>query len=279
MRKLHLIVLLAMLCVVSANGQMMNCCTKPSDMQAMALNIDFKASHKSPIPFKYELAKGSMITYHCNDGKDANAYFLPSDAATNKVLIIFHEWWGLNDYIKKEADKWQALLGNVDVYAIDMYDGKVATDPDIASGLASGLDPKRADNIINGLLSKIGPDRQVATLGWCMGGAWSFRATVLATNQAAACVMYYGFPEKEDKNIKPQADVLYILGDKDKFIKQPFVEEFGDKIKAGGHKFTLFVYDGVHAFANPSNPDYNSLSATKAQNESLKFLKEKLELQ
>jgi carboxymethylenebutenolidase len=255
------------------------CCAKPGDMSAVLTSADFVASHLPPLPFKYTSVNGSMVQFNTSDGTPARAYYVPADKATNKVLIIFHEWWGLNDYIKREAEKWQKMLDGVDVYAVDLYDGKVTRNPDSASVLASDLDHKRADDIIQSLLRYAGQDKQVATLGWCMGGSWSFRATVLAGNQAAACVMYYGFPEKEDYLIKPQCDVLYILGTQDKFIKKPFVDEFGNKIKATQHNFTLYTYDADHAFANPSNPSYNALAATKAQNVTLKFLKDKLQLQ
>jgi len=259
-------------------GCAQSCCAKPCDMKTLALSSDFKAAHLPPLPLKYTAIKGSMIKFRTTDGIDGNAFYIPSDQATNKVLIIFHEWWGLNDYIKREAERWQKLLDGADVYAIDLFDGKVASVPDSASIYASNIDPKRADAIIDGLLRKIGQDGEVATLGWCMGGSWSFRATVLLKNQAAGCVMYYGFPEKEDKRIMPQADVLYMWGSQDKFILKPAIDSFATKIKATGHQFTMYSYDAPHAFANPSNPKYNADATAQAQEITLKFLKEKLQL-
>jgi len=277
MKKLFTL-LIIMLCTVAAFAQ--SCCTKEgATWKELAMNVDFKNAHLPPLPLNYTPPAGSMMSFETLDGKPGNAFYLPSDEATNKVLIIFHEWWGLNDYIKREAVNWQNLLGNVDVYAIDLYDGKVATDPDVASALMSGLDPKRAETIIKGLLSKIGPNKQIVTLGWCMGGSWSFTASVLAGQQATGCVMYYGFPEKDDKRTAAiKTDVVYVYGTQDKFIKQFMVDQFGEKIKATGHKFSLYSYDAPHAFANPSNPAYNSLFATQAQNITLKFFKDKLEL-
>ena len=82
--------------------------------------------------------------------------------------------------IKREAERWQGLLGNVDVYAVDLYDGQVATDQARASKLSSSLNKKRAENIIKGVLAASGKDKRVATLGWCMGGTWSLNAALLA---------------------------------------------------------------------------------------------------
>ncbi|MBA3827573.1 MAG: dienelactone hydrolase family protein [Taibaiella sp.] len=274
-----LITLLVITTALTASAQ--NCCVKKGqDMRALALNPAFKASHLPPLPFKFDSDKGSMISFECLDSKKGNAYYVPSDEPTTKVLVIFHEWWGLNDYIKREAVRWQALLGNVDVYAVDLYDGQVTDDPDVAAKLAGGLDPKRGDAIVKGVLSKVGKDKLVGTVGWCFGGSWSFTAAMFATNQASGCVMYYGVPEKDPKRVaKLKTDVLFIWGSQDKFIKKYDIDELGKQVKATGHTFDLHVYDGaVHAFANPSNPNYNSLYATQAQNIAVKFLKEKLAL-
>lgn len=252
-----------------------SCCVKKgSEWKLLAMNADFKASHLAPEPLEYTPEKGSMVQFKTLDGKDGQAFYIPSDEPTSRVLFVFHEWWGVNDYIKREAEKWQRELGNIDIYAIDLYDGQVASDPETASKLASNLDPKRATNIIKGALSKVGVNVQVATLGWCMGGAWSFTASVLAGSQSAACVMYYGFPEKDSTKIAPlRTDVLYIWGSRDKFIKKDMVDDLASQVTGTGHKFEFHAYDAEHAFANPSNPKYNALAATDAEGIALKFIK------
>jgi len=282
MKKLCTTFLAAILFFALNNAAAQSCCKKPTDMQALALNKAFKASHLPPNPINYSPEKGSMIQFRVPDGgNEGNAFYVPSDEPSDKVLLIFHEWWGLNDYIKKEAEKWQKLLGGkVSVYAVDLYDGKEAVTPDEAGKLMSKLDANRGETIINGLLQRIGAGKKVATLGWCMGGSWSFTGAVAAGNEAVGCVMYYGFPEKNPDRIKGlRCDVLYIRGNKDAFIKTADVEEFKTRVKVTGHDFTLDSFDAVHAFANPSNPNYDVKSATDAQNISLKFLKDKLSVQ
>ena len=89
--------------------------------------------------------------------------------------------------------------------------------------------------------------------------------------------MYYGFPEKDMKRIKPlKCDVLYIRGTKDDYIKEADVNEFEKKVKSAGHNITTHSYAAVHAFANPSNPKYDAKAAGEAHVISLAFLKEKL---
>jgi carboxymethylenebutenolidase len=278
MKKLFLFVLfLSFFATIYAQ----NCCLKPgADWHLLALNEDFKASHLAPLPLEYEpAATSSEIEFGTTDGKNGLAFYVPSDEPTNKVLIICHEWWGLNDYIKREAERWQKMLGNVDVYAVDLYDGKVATTPEAAGALMNKLDQKRGERILSGLLAKIGKDKMIATLGWCMGGSWSFTAALLAGQRTAGCVMYYGFPEKDDKKIRTlQADVLYIWGSQDNYITKDVVAAFGRKVVATGHSFELHTFPAVHAFANPSNPKHDAKSAAEAETISLAFLKTKLQL-
>ena len=55
---------------------------------------------------------------------------------------MIHDWWGLNDFAKGKADAF-AKQGYV-ALAIDLYRGKVATDPDMAHQLMRGLPDDRA---------------------------------------------------------------------------------------------------------------------------------------
>jgi carboxymethylenebutenolidase len=110
-----------------------------------------------------------------------------------------------------------------------------------------------------------------------MGGSYAFRAAVLAEQQAAGCVMYYGFPEKDQKNIAPlQTDVLYIYGTKDKFIKEADVTQFETAVQQAGKKITVVRMDAEHAFANPSNPQFDAANAILAEQQALAFLRKYL---
>lgn len=280
MRNLFGFVLLIALLNHSNTAYAQSCCEKSGvDFQALALNTDFQASHLAPEPLNYAPETGSMMTYETKDGKTGNAFYVPSDAPTDKVLIIFHEWWGLNDYIKREAERWQKELGNIDIYAVDLYDGKVALDAASAGKLANGLDEKRGEYIVSGLLAHIGKDKRIGTLGWCMGGTWSLKAAIMAGNQANACVMYYGFPKEDDEEIKTlKTDVLYIWASRDKHITRNVVEGLQRNVEATGHKFSWYTFDADHAFANPSNPVYDKQSAAQAEQLAVSFLKEKMQI-
>jgi carboxymethylenebutenolidase len=274
--------LAALFCLANTNTYAQSCCSQHGETwQALAMNTDFRDAHLAPEPLNYTPPENAgMIKFETQQaGAQGMAYYIPSDQPTTKVLIIFHEWWGLNDYIKKEAENWQKALGNVDVYAVDLFDGKVADSPALASKISSEMEPKRAEVIISGLLRHIGNDKTIATLGWCFGGAWAFTAGVMAGNNSVGIVDYYGFPEKDEKKIKPlQSDVLYIYGTKDKFITQNLVGDMQKQVETTGHKFTVQSFDAVHAFANPSNPQHDALAAKQAEQLARKFLMDKLQL-
>src|SRR5262249_55464346 len=171
-----------------------SCCVKPSTAVFAMLGKDesFKASHLAPLPFHYVSPAGKMVTFEAGDGKMASAFEVKSKASTNNYLLVIHEWWGLNDYIKQVAETLQNQLGNVNVLALDLFDGKVATNSDEASKYMSEAKEERIRAIIRGAITYAGKDAKIQTIGWCFGGGWSLQAAIMTRRQGAGCVMYYG---------------------------------------------------------------------------------------
>ena len=118
--------------------------TAPNVMASFGNDEGFKNEHPQPLDFKLTDGKGTMVTYKTADGTDAYGYEVKAEKPTNNWVLVFHEWYGLNDYVKKEAEEIAAKLGNVNVLAVDLYDGKVATNNDefsafVFSGLLSSV--------------------------------------------------------------------------------------------------------------------------------------------
>lgn len=246
----------------------------------LANNTSFSEAHLEPLPFKLEQPSGKMITYPTKGGKDAQAYEIKSLTKSNKYLLVFHEWWGLNDYIKKEAQHlFDSLKGEVNVLAIDLYDGQVASTRDEAQKLMSGMVEQRSIAIVIGAFNYVGTKAEIATIGWCLGGAWSLQATLARVNQVKACVMYYGMPEMDDKRLRTlNCEVLGFFGIKDKFINPEIVSRFEERMKLVGKKLTVVNYDANHAFANPSNPSYDETYTRDAFNKTIQFLSTNLQI-
>ncbi|MEZ4964976.1 MAG: dienelactone hydrolase family protein [Saprospiraceae bacterium] len=241
---------------------------------AFADDGDFLAAHPSPAPTEL-LHGGNMIEFPVEGGENGRAYLVKTHSPTTKYLILFHEWWGLNDYVKNEAVKWNHELG-VNVIAVDLYDGKVATNSEEAGKLMQGCDAARAAAIIQGAAKYAGDAADFRTMGWCFGGGWSLQGALLLGDKVKACVMYYGMPEKDVEKLKTlSTDVVMVHAMKDKWITKEVVSEFEANMKTADKTLTVYEYDADHAFANPSSPRYNEAAAKEAREKVASYLKEK----
>src|SRR5450432_2147291 len=110
-------------------AQKMSCCSPSATEEFAQLGSDkhFVMSHLEPLPFHYKGAEGKAIVFKAADGSEAYGWEIRSKTATNNYLMVIHEWWGLNDYIKEISETLWNDLGNVNIIAIDLYDRKVAS--------------------------------------------------------------------------------------------------------------------------------------------------------
>ena len=148
----------------SAQTKLASCCARPAATEAFAMlatNKDFSGGHEAPLPYEY-LGAGSVIEYPTADGRTAKAFELKSATPSTKYLFVIHEWWGLNDYIKKEAATYAAELPGVNIIALDLYDGKIATTPTEAGERMQEVKTERAAAIIQGAQAYAGADARFA---------------------------------------------------------------------------------------------------------------------
>jgi carboxymethylenebutenolidase len=257
------------------------CHTSSTEKFALfASNKDFNAAHASPRAYVHISAEGGkMMTFKCTDGKDANGYVITSPKKTDNWIIVIQEWWGLNDNIKRQSEDLFKDLGNVNVLAIDMYDGKVATDRETAGKYMQEFKQERGDMIDKGALDYVGKKAKVGTIGWCFGGGQSLLASLAAGSQASACVIYYGMPVDDVERLKKlNCDVLTIWPTQDKWINKEMMDKFQANMKQAGKNVTIKPYDADHAFANPSNAmgTYKEAEAKDAYANTLAFFKARL---
>jgi len=254
------------------------CHTSATDKFALfASNKDFNMAHPDPLPYVHQSEVGKMITIKTTDGKDGSAYLLMAKKKTNNWIFVFQEWWGLNDHIKREAEQLYNDLGNVNVLALDMYDGKVTASRDEAGKLMGEFKQDRGTIIVKGAIAYVGKQAKIGTVGWCFGGGQSMQAALSAEKQAAACVIYYGMPETDVARLKSlNCDVLNIWPTQDQWINADVTKKFEAAMKAAGKKVTTKSYDADHAFANPSNPKYNKEFTADAYKSTLEFFKARL---
>lgn len=248
-----------------------------NDFRKEASTQAFAAMHPSPKTLQQQPLLGKMIQFPTKDGQIASGYYIASQKKSKKWLIVLQEWWGLNEHIKREADKYYSDLKDVNVLAVDMYDGKLASTPDSAMKLMRGSSNERMSSILLSAFQHAGEKAEIYSVGWCFGGMWSLQTAILAGKQAKGSVMFYGRPETNLEKLKSlQCDILGFFGNLDKSPSPAMVAEFEKNMEAAGKKFTDFKYEAGHGFANPSNPSFNEEASKDAYSKAIAFFKEKM---
>lgn len=245
--------------------------------KAEASTTSFAMMHDNPLPYTVADPLGKPVSFKAADGSTAMGYEIRSKKKSNKWLFVIQEWWGLNDYIKNESETFYKDLGDVNVIALDLYDGKIAATADSAMKLIQSAKTERLESIIKGAIAYAGTDAKIYTVGWCFGGMWSLQGTLLAGKQAAGCVMYYGRPENNIEKLKTlNCDVIGFFGNKDRSPSPEVVNKFEADMQTAGKKLIAHKYDAGHGFANPSNPVFNKEAAADAHAKAVAFLKERM---
>jgi carboxymethylenebutenolidase len=256
------------------------CYTASSDdsMASFATDPAFVALHPAPLPLQYD-AMGEKVTFKAPDGTDATGYLVKAKKKSDKWLFVYQEWWGLNDYIRRQSDMfYNDLNGDVNVLALDLYDGKVTDVPAEAGKLVQGAQEARLEAIIKGGLTYAGPKAKIANVGWCFGGGWSLRSGLLGGKQTVGTVMYYGMPVRDVEKLKQlSGDVLGVFATEERISKE-VIEEFAANMKAANKTLMYKTYPGVHGFANPSNPKYDEESSKQAYAKAISYLKERFKI-
>ncbi len=193
------------------------------------------------------------------------------------AIIMIHEWWGLNDNIRAMADR-LAGEGYI-VFAVDLFNGRVATSPAEARMLMTEVieEPEPARENIRAafeFVSKTAGAPRVASLGWCFGGGWSLNTARLFPDSLDAAVIYYGQVTSDEELLRPiETPILGLFGADDRGIKVDTVNAFGDALKRLRKIHDIHVYPGVgHAFANPTGTNYDAAAAEDAWGRTLEFL-------
>lgn len=256
-----------------------SCCSTEKDVSFASFSEqkEFRDIHQIPAAFTLKDAMGTMITFKTKDGKTANGYFVKSEKPSDKFIFVFHEWWGLNDYIKKESDELKQKLGDVNILAIDLYDGNVANNREDAAKYMQSVNQERALNIVSSAIEFAGKDAKIGTIGWCFGGGWSLQASIMLGKQGSACVMYYGIIDNKPETFKElNAPVLGIFAEKDGWVNPEVYGNLEKNLKSAGKKVTIKSFNADHAFANPSNSKFDEAAANEAKQLTIKFFKENL---
>lgn len=220
--------------------------------------------------------KGEAETLETAGGTEFDVY-VSGDPGAERGILIIHEWWGLNDHIRGWADRFAAM--GFRAMAVDLYDGKVTDDPDVAGKLMKSVDAQAAKAKLGAALDELqAPGRKLATIGWCFGGGWSLEATLQDPEAVSATVIYYGKLVTDVERLKSlEGPVLGVFALKDGWITPEKVAGFEAAMVDAGRYLETHSFYADHAFSNPSGGRFNEQAAQSAWRIVRAFLKRNLD--
>ena len=205
-----------------------------------------------------------------------NDYLSKPIAPNGAGVILIHEFWGVNEQIKKTADK---IAGEgYTVIAVDLYKGLVAQNVDEAKKMKDEVTDEHAFGQIRHAILELEKngisENKIVLWGFCFGGSIAFKSAVENLG-AGAYVIYYGSMITEQKDVleKIQKPVLGIFGGQDAGIPFTKVESMKKMLDTLGKKNEIYVYpDAGHAFANDTRESFNPTAAKDAWEKTMTFL-------
>jgi dienelactone hydrolase len=233
--------------------------------------------------------KEEMVSYKV-DSLNMNSFVVYDENIKGKrpAILVVHEWWGLNDYVKNRARQ-LASLGYI-AMAVDMYgNGRMGNDPAEAGNLATPFyqHPDMAKRHFDAAVEKLKGFEQTDTsrlgaMGYCFGGGIVLNMARMG-EPLKGVVSFHGnlagVPANKDLL---KAQVLVCHGDSDKFVLPAEVQAFKKQMDSIGANYKFVSYsNATHAFTNPQATElgqkfnipiaYNAAADTASWNEMKAF--------
>jgi len=226
-------------------------------------------------------ASGTSVSYKSGQETVQGMLYSPEAKGPFPALVVIHEYWGLNGWVKEQAAK-LADQGYMTL-AIDLYRGKVGTTTDEAHEIMRGVPEDRAARDLHAAFEflksqpNVKADR-IGSIGWCMGGGYSLNMALREPGLAAAVINYGHLATDVDSLKKINAAVLGIFGGQDRGIPVDDVKKFEQTLKQQGKMVEIIIYPGAgHAFENPNNKaGYRADDAADAWKYTADFLEKTL---
>tara|TARA_B100000686_G_C16410857_1_gene772134 strand:- start:53 stop:781 length:729 start_codon:yes stop_codon:yes gene_type:complete len=202
------------------------------------------------------------FTTYSVDGKDFKGYLAWDDSLSQvrPGVLVFPEWWGLNDYIKKRTEQ-IAEIGYL-ALGVDIYgEGKTVDNPDDAGALMNiFLEDKqsikaRLEGAYNFLKEHdLSDSFKIGAIGYCFGGTLVLNMARMGMDLRAV-VSFHGaldsFFSTLPGDVKAKIHVCH--GEEDEFISKESVERFKSEMDTAKADYEFISYQGAfHGFTNPS---------------------------
>src|ERR1700723_3307405 len=226
-------------------------------------------------------ADSKPVSYKSGDDSVQAMLYTPSGKGPFPAIIVVHEYWGLNGWVKEQASK--LADEGYEALAIDLYRGKVATTPDMAHELMRGVPEDRAKRDLHAAFEFLQSQpnvnkNRIGSIGWCMGGGYALDVALEEPTLAVDVINYGHLATDADSIKKINAPILGLFGGQDQGITPDDVHKFEAAMKQQGKKIEIKIYDDAgHAFENPNNkPGSRPADAEDAWKRTVSFLADNL---
>ncbi|MBN1596586.1 dienelactone hydrolase family protein [candidate division FCPU426 bacterium] len=194
------------------------------------------------------------------DGKIFHSYLVYNDDLAGKRpgVLVFPEWWGLNDYAKMRAAQ-LADLGYA-ALAVDIYgQGRQTQDRKQAGEWSGGL--KKSGSLPAHALAawealkkqEVVDPAHTAAIGYCFGGT-AVLALAYTGADVRGVVSFHGGLQVPDVQQAPhiKAQILILHGASDPHVSAETIQQLQSVLEKAGTDWQMVYYSGaVHAFTNP----------------------------
>ena len=215
-------------------------------------------------PAQAEL-KTETITYE-QGGATLTGYLAYDDSVTGRRpgILLVHEWWGLNDYVRRRAEQ-LAGMGYV-AFAVDMYgQGKQTHHPKEAGEWSKAImqNQEQWRNRASAGLAVLKKQPQtdparMAAIGYCFGGA-TVQQLAYSGADIKGVVSFHGALQEPpaDATGKIQSRILILHGAADDFVTPEQLQSYLSAMTRSGLDYQMIIYSGAkHGFTNPNAGEY-----------------------
>jgi dienelactone hydrolase len=250
----------------------------------IAIGASSTAQKKSHIQTK-------SLSYTIGDEK-FSSYVAYNDQSNKKrpVVLVVHEWWGMNDYVKRRTRQ-LAELGYLAI-AVDLYgEGKIANNVEEAVGFSTPFykDPTSAKSHFDAALdqiklNKLADTNKIAAIGYCFGGSMVLNFAKMGENLKGIVSFHGGLAGVPPTKDLMKSEILVCHGADDKFVSAEEVTNFKKELDGVNAIYIFKEYpNATHAFSNPGATEmgkkfkipiaYNEPADVASWNEMKSFLK------
>lgn len=217
---------------------------------------------------------GQSIELSASDGHNFSAYVAEPSGKPKGAIVLVMEIFGVNSHIRGVADRYAA--DGYRVIAPAFFDrvqrgldvGYTGEDLELARGLMQKMNFNDAIKDVEAAKARVADAGKVAIIGYCWGGATSFKAACNVDGLACA-VAYYGgaIPGMADE--QPKCPVMFHWGETDASIPMEKAKEVAGKHPKQTHHF---YPDAGHGFNCDQRGSFNAEAADLALSRTREFL-------